>query len=44
MREKVFEEDIAPALSPSNHIVAWTQGSMNPKVGQHKIAEWGPLA
>ena len=44
MREKVFEEDIAPALSPSNHVVAWTQGSMNPKVGQRKIAEWGPLA
>lgn len=44
LKEKAFEEHIGPALSPSNHVVAWTQGSWNPKVGQQKIAEWGPLA
>lgn len=44
LKEKAFEETVGPALSPSNHVVAWTQGSWNPKVGQQKIAEWGPLA
>lgn len=44
LKEKAFEETVGPALSPSNHVVAWTQGSLNPKVGQQKIAEWGPLA
>lgn len=43
-REKIFEEKVGPTLSPSNHVVAWTQGSWNPRVGQQKIAEWGPLA
>ena len=44
LKEKAFEETVGPVLSPSNHVVAWTQGSWNPKVGQQKIAEWGPLA
>ena len=44
LKEKVFAEKVGPALSPSNHIIAWTQGSMNPKIGQQKLAEWGPLA
>lgn len=44
LKEKAFEETVGPTLSPSNHVVAWTQGSWNPKVGQQKIAEWGPLA
>lgn len=43
-REKVFEEKVGPVLSPTNHAIAWTQGSMNPKIGQQKLAEWGPLA
>lgn len=43
-RQKIFEEKVGPALSPTNHAIAWTQGSLNPKVGQQKLAEWGPLA
>lgn len=43
-REKIFEEKVGPALSPTNHVVAWTQGSLDPAVGQRKIAEWGPAA
>lgn len=44
LENKAFEEKVGPALSPSNHVVAWTQGSFDPRVGQQKIAEWGPLA
>lgn len=43
VREKQVEKAM-PYLSPSNHIVAWTQGSIDPKVGQEKIAKLGPTA
>lgn len=49
-REKVRQkakreiEDKSVYLSPSSHVVAWTQGSLNPRVGAQKIAEWGPGA
>lgn len=43
VREKQVEKAM-PYLSPSNHIVAWTQGSVDPKVGQEKIAKLGPTA
>lgn len=37
-------EKAMPYLSPSNHVIAWTQGSMDPMVGAQKLAEWGPEA
>lgn len=37
-------EKAMPYLSPTNHVVAWTQGSLNPNVGAQKIAQWGPTA
>lgn len=43
VREKHVEKAM-PYLSPSNHVIAWTQGSINPEVGQKKIAEWGSAA
>lgn len=43
VREKQVEKAM-PYLSPSNHIVAWTQGSIDPKVGQEKIVKLGPTA
>lgn len=49
-REKVRQkakreiEDKSVYLSPSSHVVAWTQGSLDPRVGAQKIAKWGPEA
>ena len=37
-------EKAMPYLSPTNHVVAWTQGSLDPNVGAQKIAQWGPTA
>lgn len=41
---KKYIEKASPYLSPSNYIVALTQGSGDPRVGAQKIAEWGPEA
>lgn len=29
-------------LSPLNHVVAWTQGSVDPRVGEETVATWHP--
>lgn len=45
-QQKAIEtaEGVAPYISPSNHLMAWTQGSFDPMVGSRKLSEMGPMA